>query len=235
MYRHGKEVDFRNPKAVKAFLSMLHELEEPSLDRYDFSRQEIIVDFMTIYEEKVELTAHQRKVMYLLYNEELTQEETADILNCSQQAVQQTVQAVIKKITDAHTKHIEEFEARKKIELQELEERRKGGKTMTYSDTNLIGIRKDIATGCQLSGITKYSDLYFFFPLAKDGRNIPENMIRLQPHIANTRHRNEDPFKWLNRLVKMHVISKEDAVELVSDVATRQGIDPKKYTSKIRG
>lgn len=82
---------------VYAVLAHIHYLRESRFLRGDYEASILLLDFYESLED-ANLTQRQRQILHLVFEEDLTQQEVAMLLNISQQAVSDHVGTAVKKI-----------------------------------------------------------------------------------------------------------------------------------------
>ena len=85
------------PKGVHALLSHIHHVRESRFSRGDYDASILLIDFEQSVKE-AKLTERQRQIIDLVFEQELYQEEVAQVLGISQQAVSDHINALVKKI-----------------------------------------------------------------------------------------------------------------------------------------
>ncbi|WP_176759039.1 sigma factor-like helix-turn-helix DNA-binding protein [Alkaliphilus peptidifermentans] len=88
-------------KELQGVLSNINQLSSLRYTSSGYDASDILIDYLRAY-EKAGLTEKQEKIINLVYKREYTQKEAAEILGCSQQAVQQHIKASFKKIVEAY-------------------------------------------------------------------------------------------------------------------------------------
>ena len=85
------------PKGVHAILSHIHYIREGRFTRGDYDASILLIDFEQSLEE-ARLTARQRQIIDMVFEQDMYQEEAANILNISQQAVSDHINALVRRI-----------------------------------------------------------------------------------------------------------------------------------------
>ena len=85
------------PKGVHALLSHIHRIREGRFIRGDYDASILLIDFEQSLEE-AKLTARQKKIIELVFELDLYQEEAANILGITQQAISDHVSALVSRI-----------------------------------------------------------------------------------------------------------------------------------------
>ena len=84
-------------KGVLAILSHIHHIREGRFTRGDYDASILLIDFEQSQQE-ANLTARQRQIINLVFELDMYQEEAANILGISQQAVSDHVNALVRRI-----------------------------------------------------------------------------------------------------------------------------------------
>ena len=85
------------PKGVHALLSHIHRIREGRFTRGDYDASILLIDFEQSLEE-AKLTARQMQIIGLVFELDLYQEEAANILGITQQAISDHVSALVRRI-----------------------------------------------------------------------------------------------------------------------------------------
>ena len=84
-------------KGVLAILSRIHYIREGRFARGDYDASILLIDFEQSLRE-AKLTARQRQIIDLVFEQDMYQEEAANILGISQQTVSVHINALVKRI-----------------------------------------------------------------------------------------------------------------------------------------
>lgn len=98
-----KQYDVGTVGGVYAVLSNIHRLRNARIVRSDFNASVVLIDFERAM-NNAGLTDKQHQAIHLVYERDLTQREASEIMECTQQAVQQHIKAGVGKIADVYTK-----------------------------------------------------------------------------------------------------------------------------------
>lgn len=109
--RLENEYPLDTPQGVNALLSNIHYIRCAAIDKGDFDAINLLIDFEIAY-SKIEITKRQRQAIMLVYFADLTQKEAGDFMGISQQAVQQLIQNVVKKVAEQYRKDLEQIEGK---------------------------------------------------------------------------------------------------------------------------
>jgi DNA-binding CsgD family transcriptional regulator len=82
---------------IYALLAHIHYLRESRFLRGDYEASILLLDFYRSLRD-ANLTRRQRQILYLVFVEDMTQQDVAMLLNISQQAVSDHVGVAVKKI-----------------------------------------------------------------------------------------------------------------------------------------
>ena len=85
------------PKGVHALLSQIHYIREGRFTRGDYDASILLIDFEQSQQE-ANLTARQMQIIDMVFEQDMYQEEAANILGISQQTVSVHINALVKKI-----------------------------------------------------------------------------------------------------------------------------------------
>ena len=85
------------PKGVHALLSNIHYIREGRFTRGDYDASILLMDYKQSLEE-AKLTARQRQIIDIVFEQDMYQEEAANILGISQQAVSDHINALVRRI-----------------------------------------------------------------------------------------------------------------------------------------
>jgi len=85
------------PKGVHALLSNIHYIREGRFTRGDYDASILLIDFEQSLEE-AKLTARQRLIIDMMFEQDMYQEEAANILGISQQAVSDHINALVRRV-----------------------------------------------------------------------------------------------------------------------------------------
>ena len=85
------------PKGVHALLLHIHHIRESRFTRGDYDASILLIDFEQSLEE-ARLTARQKQIIEMVFELNLYQEEAANILGISQQAISNHVNASVRRI-----------------------------------------------------------------------------------------------------------------------------------------
>ncbi|ACV62732.1 putative RNA polymerase, sigma 28 subunit, FliA/WhiG subfamily [Desulfofarcimen acetoxidans DSM 771] len=85
------------PKGVHALLSQIHYIREGRFTRGDYDASILLIDFEQSMEE-ARLTARQRQIIKMVFELDLYQDEAANILGITQQAISDHVKTLVCKI-----------------------------------------------------------------------------------------------------------------------------------------
>ena len=85
------------PKGVHSLLSHIHRIRESRFIRGDYDASILLIDFEQSLEE-AKLTARQKQIIDLVFELNLYQEEAANILGITQQAISDHVRTLVRRI-----------------------------------------------------------------------------------------------------------------------------------------
>ena len=85
------------PKGVHALLSQIHYIREGRFTRGDYDASILLIDFEQSQQE-ANLTARQMQIIEMVFEQDMYQEEAANILSISQQAVSDHINALVRRI-----------------------------------------------------------------------------------------------------------------------------------------
>ena len=84
-------------KGVHALLSHIHRVREGRFIRGDYDASILLIDFEQSLEE-AKLTARQKQIIELVFELDLRQEDVANVLGITQQAISDHVRTLVRKI-----------------------------------------------------------------------------------------------------------------------------------------
>ncbi|MFT4413210.1 sigma factor-like helix-turn-helix DNA-binding protein [Fredinandcohnia humi] len=93
---------------IYALLSNIHHIREMRFSRGDLDASILLLDFEDSM-NKTNLTLRQQQTIYLFFEKDLTQQEVAEILQISQQAVSEHLNNAIRRIAQYNMEREEEF------------------------------------------------------------------------------------------------------------------------------
>lgn len=95
------------PEGVNALLSDIHHVKSARFYKGDISACNLLIDLL-IATREIKFTPRQLEALYLVFILDFTQREAAQIMNCTQQAVQQFVWGAVRRIARQYSKDIGE-------------------------------------------------------------------------------------------------------------------------------
>ncbi|WP_340028979.1 sigma factor-like helix-turn-helix DNA-binding protein [Paenibacillus sp. FSL H7-0940] len=104
LWRLERQYDLKypmdNPFGIRAILEDYHSLWERTVTEGDYDALIVVLDFIGALEE-ARLTPKQKRALYYVYMEKMTQEEAASELGCAQNTVNDRVYRAILKIAES--------------------------------------------------------------------------------------------------------------------------------------